>query len=140
MDRLTREARSRVMQGIRSKHTKPELVVRRFLHREGFRYSLHPRKLPGRPDVVLVRHRIVVDVRGCFWHRHGCSNAGLPASRAGYWRKKLEANAARDRRNVRSWRKLGWDVYVVWECEDGPKKLRRLVGKVKSGLRVSQHA
>ena len=117
--------RSRMMSGIRGKHTKPELVVRRFLHRAGFRFRLHDGRLPGRPDLVLPRHRAVVNVHGCFWHRHpGCRFAYMPATNREFWREKLEGNAARDRLNEKVLRARGWRVFTVWECE--ARELRRL--------------
>lgn len=103
---------------IRSRDTKPELLVRSLLHRCGFRFSLRNRKLPGTPDVVLTRHRIVVFVHGCFWHQHpGCSQARCPRSRKGYWQAKLARNVGRDRVNAALLGELGWRVVVLWECE-----------------------
>jgi DNA mismatch endonuclease (patch repair protein) len=106
------------MSRVRGKDTRPELVVRRMLHREGFRYRLHVRELPGRPDVVLPRHRAVVEVRGCFWHGHpDCPRAAAPSSNVEFWEPKLAANVARDARNEAALREAGWRVIVVWECE-----------------------
>lgn len=108
------------MSGIRGTNTKPELVVRRFLHRRGFRFVLHDRRLPGRPDIVLPRHHAVVDVRGCFWHRHpGCRLAAKPKSNSGFWEAKLNGNAERDARNTAALEEAGWRVFVIWECEAG---------------------
>lgn len=124
------EARRRNMSAIRSKHTKPELLVRGLLHRLGYRFRLHRRDLPGRPDIVFPSRRKVVEVRGCFWHRHpdpSCRNAVLPRTRAEWWQAKLEANVARDERNMRALLELGWEVLVVWECEtDAPDLAIRL--------------
>lgn len=117
-DIVTPETRSRMMSGIRGRDTKPELAVRRYLHSRGLRYRLHVRELPGRPDIVLPRHRTVVFVHGCFWHRHeGCRFAYTPKSRQEFWLPKLEGNAARDARDQQQLRDLGWRVEVVWECE-----------------------
>lgn len=117
-DHQTREQRSRNMSRIRGKDTLPELVVRRLLHREGFRFRLHVKEMPGRPDVVLPRHRTVIDVRGCFWHRHpGCPRAFTPSSNVEFWHRKLGANPIRDARNEAALREAGWCVIVVWECE-----------------------
>lgn len=103
---------------IRGKDTTPEMAVRSALHRLGYRFRLHGRGLPGRPDVVLRRYRTVVFVHGCFWHRHKhCSNCTTPTANRDFWVRKLEGNAARDRVHARTLRKLGWRVLVVWECE-----------------------
>jgi DNA mismatch endonuclease (patch repair protein) len=110
--------RSRNMSRVRGKDTRPELAVRRLLHREGFRFRLHVRELPGRPDVVLPRHRAVVEVRGCFWHRHpGCPRATAPSTNVEFWERKLTATVERDARNEAALRAAGWRVIVVWECE-----------------------
>lgn len=130
MDKLSPEDRSRLMASIRGKNTKPELVVRRMLHAMGYRFRLHRRDLPGTPDIVFVARRAVIEVRGCFWHQHrGCSNARIPATRVDYWQPKLAANAARDIRNLKSLRQLGWRIAVVWECQ-----VRQDTGKVARKL------
>src|SRR6266403_256829 len=106
------------MSRIRGKHTAPEMVVRSLLHGMGLRFRLHGKGLPGRPDIVLARHRTVVFVHGCFWHRHrGCQNCTTPTNNRLFWVKKLEGNAARDTLHRVALRKLGWHVSVVWECE-----------------------
>src|SRR2546430_9513445 len=116
------------MRAIRAKNTKPEIRLRHALFVEGFRYRLHVRSLPGVPDIVLAKHRAVVNVRGCFWHQHHCRDGHLPRSRQEYWRPKLLRNIERDHENSRSLRKLGWRELVVWECEiRSMKKLRRVV-------------
>lgn len=109
--------RSRMMAAIRSRDTKPEVTLRRALHSRGFRFRLHDRQLPGRPDIVLPRYRSVVLVNGCFWQRHGCNNSRLPSTRVEFWRSKLDANVSRDLRNQHELAQLGWRVAVVWECE-----------------------
>ena len=128
-DRLTRERRSWNMSRIRGKDTEPEKLVRSALHCAGYRFRLHSKQFPGRPDIVLPKHRTVVFVHGCFWHRHkGCRFAYTPKSRVAFWNAKFEGNVERDRRNAGALRKLGWKVVTVWECEaDRPEKwLRRL--------------
>ncbi|MCG3132810.1 MAG: Very short patch repair protein [Phycisphaerae bacterium] len=118
MDTLSPEQRSERMSRVRSKDTKPELVVRRLVHGAGYRYRLHRRELPGCPDLVFPARRKVIFVHGCFWHRHAdCPNCRLPKSRLDFWEPKLKANHDRDRRNERLLRKGGWSVLVVWECE-----------------------
>jgi DNA mismatch endonuclease, patch repair protein len=118
MDRLTREHRSWNMSRIKGRDTKPELLVRSILHRLGFRFRLKPIRLPGRPDVVLTRHRTAVFVHGCFWHRHrDCRFAYQPKTNAGFWTDKFGQNVARDVRNKKELQLLGWRVLVVWQCQ-----------------------
>jgi DNA mismatch endonuclease, patch repair protein len=105
------------MSRIRAKDTQPELKVRAALHRQGYRFVLHDSRLPGKPDIVLPRYGVAVQVRGCFWHGHTCSDGHLPKSRSAYWLPKLAANKARDARNDRRIRKLGWKLTIVWECK-----------------------
>lgn len=105
------------MAGIGGKDTKPEMLVRRALHRRGFRFRLHAKNLPGRPDLVFPKYRAVVFVHGCFWHRHeGCRFATVPSTRADFWKKKFEANVARDQKVIAGIRAKGWRTAVVWEC------------------------
>jgi len=114
------EVRRRNMQAVRSKDTKPEMAIRRLLHGMGYRYRLHVKDLPGKPDLVFPARRAIIEVRGCFWHRHAdpsCKNAILPATRREWWQAKLERNVARDRVNEEALSRLGWRVAVVWECE-----------------------
>ena len=118
MDTWSAAKRSEVMARIRSRDTKPELIVRSLLHRCGVRFSLRRRELPGKPDIVLPRCGTVVFVHGCFWHRHArCRMASNPKSHQVFWQAKFEANVARDRRNRRALTKAGWRVIVLWECE-----------------------
>ena len=106
-----------MMAGIRGKDTKPELLLRRALHGLGLRYRLHVTGLPGRPDIVLPRHRAVIEVRGCFWHRHeGCAFATKPATNTPFWSSKFSENIKRDKRNFDARRDLGWRIAIVWEC------------------------
>lgn len=109
--------RSSMMAGIRGTDTKPEMVLRHALHALGFRYRLHVRKLPGKPDLVFPKFRAAVFVNGCFWHRHeGCRFTTTPATRPDFWKDKFDGNVARDRRNVLALMDLGWRVAIVWEC------------------------
>ncbi len=123
-DTMTKAERSALMARIRSTNTKPEVFVRSALHRAGFRFRLHNRELPGRPDIVLPKHRTVVFVHGCFWHRHGCSLASDPATRKAFWREKFARNVARDKRTAAALRRAGWRVLTVWECALRTKALR----------------
>ena len=121
------------MRRIRKTDTKPEMIVRRLLHAMGYRYRLHDKRLPGHPDIVLPRHRKVIFVHGCFWHRHNCPDGRkLPTSKPEYWGSKLERNRVRDARHIAELRELGWDVMVVWECE--VKNAARLMDIIKGGL------
>lgn len=115
---MSPEERSRRMALVRSIDTKPEMLVRRLLHRMGYRYRLHRRDLPGTPDLAFTSRRAVIFVHGCFWHRHaGCSLARLPKSRTEFWTSKLEGNRERDARKIDALEALGWRVLTVWECE-----------------------
>lgn len=133
VDIVDKATRSRMMSGIRGVNTKPERIVRSYLHRAGLRFRLHVRSLPGRPDIVLRRHRTVVEVRGCFWHRHhGCRYATTPSSNMDFWTKKFEENVSRDRRNEQALRTLGWRVLVIWECQvANHQRLSRLLERIK---------
>jgi DNA mismatch endonuclease (patch repair protein) len=116
-DVFDKQTRSRVMRQVRGRDTKPELFVRRWLHREGFRFRLHRADLPGKPDIVLPRYGAVIFVHGCFWHSHkGCPRSTLPTSNREYWETKIGRNIERDRRNQRELRRLGWRVLTLWEC------------------------
>ncbi len=118
MDIVDRKTRSRMMSGIGSKNTKPEMIVRRYLHAQGFRFRLHIKDLPGKPDVVLPKHRVCVLVHGCYWHRHpGCKYASIPKSNADFWQNKFQSNVARDVRNEDALRLQGWYSIVIWECD-----------------------
>jgi DNA mismatch endonuclease (patch repair protein) len=120
MDTLTPQERSERMGKIRSTDTRPELVVRRLVHGMGYRYRLHRKELPGKPDLVFPGRRKVIFVHGCFWHRHGdpaCRLARLPKSRLDFWLPKLTANKERDANSLARLAELGWDVMTVWECQ-----------------------
>lgn len=107
-----------MMRGIKGRDTQPELAVRRYLHATGLRYRLHDKRLPGRPDIVLLRFGTVVFVHGCFWHRHeGCPYATTPASRTEFWARKFTQNVRRDAGNVRTLEAAGWTVLTMWECQ-----------------------
>ena len=133
MDSLTKEKRSWNMSRIRSNDTTPELVVRSFLFRHGFRFRLHIKTLPGHPDIVLPKYRTVVEVRGCFWHRHpGCRQATTPSTNAEFWQEKFKRNVERDRNTGKQLKELGWNLIVVWECELKKEGfLEALPGKIK---------
>jgi DNA mismatch endonuclease, patch repair protein len=131
------EARRRNMAAIRAKNTAPELLLRKSLHAAGFRYRLHDRRLPGRPDIVLPRHRAVILVNGCFFHGHDCRYFKWPTTRAEFWRSKIAGNRDRDKRNVARLLLNGWRVLVVWECALRGDEARRraALSKTRDWLR-----
>lgn len=116
-DIVDSQTRSRMMSGIRGKNTKPELALRRSLHALGFRYRLHAKGIPGKPDIVMPKHGAVIFVHGCFWHRHaGCRSATVPATRPEFWGAKFDANVMRNAAVHSSLREAGWRVGTIWEC------------------------
>lgn len=118
MDTVDTVTRSRMMSAIRGKNTKPEMVVRRFLHGRGYRYRIHRKDLAGKPDIVIPRLRVCIFVHGCFWHRHpGCPYATNPKTRPEFWNEKFQKNVARDLANIDLLEVAGWNVLVVWECQ-----------------------
>lgn len=134
VDIVDKATRSRMMSGIRGRDTKPELRVRRFLHAAGFRFRLHVKDLPGRPDIVLPKYRAVILVHGCFWHRHpGCRYATMPASNVEAWSEKFARNVERDSDVERRLVASGWRVITIWECECSEEHLGRLIALLKSG-------
>jgi DNA mismatch endonuclease (patch repair protein) len=137
-DTLSPEGRSERMSRIRGKDTAPELALRKALHALGLRYKLHA-KLPGKPDIVLPRHSVVVFVHGCFWHRHrGCRIATTPKSNTAFWREKFDRNVARDKRVRRQLRAAGWRVFVAWECQlSGEGKAIKRASVLASRIRCS---
>ncbi|WP_081986545.1 very short patch repair endonuclease [Chitinibacter sp. ZOR0017] len=117
MDIVTPQKRSAMMSGIRGKNTKPELLVRSFLHAQGFRFRLHRKDLPGGPDIVLPKYHVCIFVHGCFWHRHpDCRLASTPKSRQEFWEPKFAGNVERDTRNQAALLASGWRVVILWEC------------------------
>jgi DNA mismatch endonuclease (patch repair protein) len=135
-DTLTPAERSERMAKIRGQNTKPELHVRRALHAAGFRFRLHRKDLPGRPDLVLPKYGSVVFVHGCFWHAHHCQKGRIPATRSEFWREKFEGNKKRDASNVRELRAMGWRVLHVWECElTAPGTRERTLNNLANKLR-----
>jgi len=117
MDRVTKAIRSKIMAAVKTHDTGAEKAVRSIAHRLGFRYSLVRNDLPGKPDLTFVSRRKAIFVHGCFWHGHRCRYGRLPKSRLGYWKPKLSANKARDRKQVNRLRKGGWSVMIVWQCQ-----------------------
>jgi len=121
--------RSRNMAAIRATNTKPELIIRKGLHASGFRYRLHAKELPGKPDLVLAKYHAVIFINGCFWHGHDCHLFHWPATRKEFWREKIGGNIARDERNHTELRNAGWRIALIWECAL-KGKTRRSSGEV----------
>lgn len=118
MDIKSKEARSYNMSRIRSKDTKPEEIVRKYLFSQGFRYRKNDARLPGTPDIVLPKYKTVIFVNGCFWHAHeGCKYFVWPKNNAGFWKKKIESNVLRDKNNYEELVAMGWRIVTIWECE-----------------------
>jgi len=139
MDTLTPEQRRRAMASVKSENTAPELLVRRILHANGFRFRLHRKDLPGKPDIVLPKYRTVIFVHGCFWHQHtGCPHASRPSSNQDYWQPKLDRNIERDAKRQAALRALGWRVIVVWECNT--KNLPKIATELKQLLTARHQA
>ena len=132
--------RSEIMSRIVSKDTLPEVRVRKVLHRLGFRFRLHQKDLPGKPDIVLPRWRTVIFVHGCFWHGHDCCEGHIPKSNTAYWAPKLERNRKRDAENAEKLKLLGWHRIIIWECQTYSlrkleDRLREAMGTLRSGRR-----
>jgi DNA mismatch endonuclease, patch repair protein len=137
-DLLSPERRSENMRRIKSKNMKPELLVRSLIHRMGYRFRLHRKNLPGKPDLVFPTKKKAIFVNGCFWHQHsGCREGRMPGSRQEYWVPKLERNVQRDARNTELLREAGWKVLTIWECEvkDEPAVTRTISKFLKAGRR-----
>lgn len=114
----TKEQRSYNMSQVKGKNTKPEILVRKFLHANGFRFRLHTKDLPGKPDIVLPKYKTVIFVHGCFWHGHkNCKYASIPKTRTEWWTAKIEGNKANDKRKKAALKKEGWTVITIWECD-----------------------
>lgn len=123
MDIWDKKKRSEVMSKIRSKNTKPEILLRKALFAKGYRYRINDKKLPGKPDIVLPKHRTVIFVHGCFWHSHeGCKYYYIPKSNTDFWIKKFQTNKERDKKNISSILSLDWNIIIVWECTIAYKK------------------
>lgn len=137
VDFLTPAQRSERMSRIRGQHSKPELALRRALHRLGMRFRLHARDLPGKPDLVFPRYKAVVFVHGCFWHRHeGCKIATTPKSNTSFWVEKFSKNVARDTRVAATLKELGWRVFIVWECDLTLSKVEETATQLADAIRV----
>lgn len=131
----SKKTRSYNMSRIRAKNTKPEMLVRKFLHANGFRYKLHDKKLPGKPDIVLPKYKTVIFVHGCFWHGHKkCKYFVIPKTRTQWWLDKINRNKANDEKAVKALRKDGWKTISIWECKLKPRKSQRTLASLLNKL------
>ncbi len=129
--------RSYNMAMIRSTNTKPELLVRKYLHAQGYRYKLHDKTLPGKPDLVLPKYRTVIFIHGCFWHGHNnCKYYVVPKTKTEWWLNKIDRNKANDAKAVKALKKQGWKVITIWECGLKPKKIEKTLERVVKKLKV----
>lgn len=136
-DIVSRSKRKEMMSSVKQRHTKPEITVRKLLHRLGYRFRLHDKKLPGTPDIVLPKYKSVIFVHGCFWHQHeNCRKARRPTSNVEFWNEKLDKNIERDSRKESELKNTGWKVLTIWDCEI--KYEETLIGKIKKNLRVKK--
>ena len=137
MDTVDRETRSKIMRSVPQKNTKPEICLRKALHRRGFRYRLHDKKLPGSPDLVFPKYKVVIFVHGCFWHRHNCNATTTPKSNLEFWERKFKANIERDCRNIKWLLVNKWKVIIVWECsiKGSESNVEMVVSKISEFIR-----
>jgi DNA mismatch endonuclease, patch repair protein len=134
-----KETRSYNMSQIKSKNTKPEMLVRKFLHANGFRYRLHAKNLPGKPDIVLPKYKTVIFVHGCFWHGHErCKYFVVPKTRTEWWLNKINGNIANDLKALRALKKQGWKAINLWECDLKPLYLNKSLSSLQKKLKASQ--
>ena len=135
MDKISKEQRSELMSKIRWEDTKPELLVRKRLFAAGWRFRVCDKRLKGKPDIVIPKAKTIIDVRGCFWHRHGCKDSTMPKSNIAFWMEKWSKNVKRDHRNEKAWSEAGWNLIIVWQCAlDGVKAghtLERICSKIE---------
>ena len=137
-DNHTKESRSRNMSHIRSKDTKPEEIVRKYLFSQGFRYRKNVKLLPGCPDIVLPKYRTVVFVNGCFWHKHDCPRFVWPSSNTDYWTTKITRNVERDQENYQTLNRMGWNTIVVWECQLKKKVLNQTMSHLITEIKKNE--
>ena len=117
VDNLTKDQRSKNMSRIRSKNTKPEMIVRKKLHSLGYRYRLHKKELPGKPDIFLKKFNLAIFINGCFWHQHDCKRNKSPQTNSAFWKDKFKKNKERDKKNIFKLKEMGIRTYIIWECE-----------------------
>ncbi|WP_240421974.1 very short patch repair endonuclease [Paenibacillus periandrae] len=136
MDSFSKEKRSQIMSKVKSKNTTPELIVRRLLHKMGYRFRLHRTDLPGKPDIVLPKHKKVIFVNGCFWHGHNnCKKSQLPETNKEFWEDKISRNIKRDTENIIKLIEMGWGVLTIWDCQTKKRDLEKLAIIIDNFLR-----
>ena len=134
-DNVSKERRSEIMSNVKSSDTKPELIVRKFLFANGFRFRLHDKNLPGKPDIKLTKYKTLVFIHGCFWHGHeNCSIYVMPKTNKKFWYEKIDKNISRDKKRVVKLRKMGWHVYTIWECDLKPKRQIKTLESLKNRI------
>jgi DNA mismatch endonuclease (patch repair protein) len=118
VDIFSKEKRSQIMRRIQGKNTRPEMIVRSLLHKNGYRFRLHRKELPGEPDIILPRYKVAIFIHGCYWHRHSCRKGkSLPTTNCDFWNAKFQRTILRDKENKRELKRLGWKVITLWECQ-----------------------
>src|SRR3954469_6451150 len=133
----TKEQRRKNMAAIKGKNTKPEILVRKFLHSKGYRFRLHDKKLPGKPDIVLPKYKTVIFIHGCFWHGHkGCKYYVVPKTRTEWWLNKINGNIANDTKAIKALKKEGWKIIMLWECDLKKNKSGRILQKLNSRMQL----
>jgi len=131
-DIYSKQKRSQIMSKISGKNTKPEIIIRKIAHNLGYRFRLHKKDLPGKPDLVFPKYKKVIFVNGCFWHGHSkCSRSNLPTTRKMFWKEKIENNKKRDKTNKTKLKKLGWDYLVIWQCEIKKSNYGKLMERIQ---------
>ncbi len=139
-DIYSKQKRSEIMSNISGKETKPEILVRKFLFSNGFRFRKNDKRYPGKPDIVLPKYKTVIFVHGCFWHGHDCPAGKLPETNKKFWEEKIAGNVERDKRNKAELEKLGWKVITIWQCELKNKNIRmKVLGSLTSMLHKRVH-
>lgn len=136
-DRISKKQRSKNMAAVKNKDTKPEITVRSHLHRQGFRYRLHDKNLPGKPDIILKKHKTVVFVHGCFWHGHKCKKGTIPSTNIEFWAEKIGKNIVRDKNIEEKLINLDWKVITIWECDLQIKNREKTFSKLVQEIRRS---
>ena len=134
VDIFSKKKRSQIMARISGKDTKPELIIRRILFSEGYRYRLHRKDLPGNPDIVFPGRKKAIFVNGCFWHGHNCKKAALPTTNREFWEKKINGNKKRDKRNLVKLKAMSWKSRVIWQCQIKKSTLETQIDKIKAFL------
>ena len=141
MDVVDKQTRSRMMAGIKGKNTKPEILTRKALFKEGYRYRLHDKKLPGKPDLVLKKYNTVIFIHGCFWHGHNCHLFKWPKTRPAFWKKKINRNREKDQEVINLLKKAGWNIITVWECAlkgKGKHPIKTITDRIAKALQTSR--